>query len=47
MLELGLEGKSLLKRTEDKTLTRKEKNILNRKVDNIIAEIERLEDLLE
>ncbi len=47
ILELGCEGKSLLKRTEDKTLTRKEKKILNRKVDDILAEIERLRGLVQ
>ncbi len=47
ILELGYEGKSLLKRTEDKTLTRKERKILNRKVDDIIAEIERLRGLVQ
>ncbi len=47
ILELGYEGKSLLKRTEDKTLTRKERKILNRKVDDILAEIERLRGLVQ
>ena len=47
ILELGLEGKCLLLKTEDKTITRNEKKILNGKVDRIIEEIERLRDLLE
>ena len=47
ILELGYEGKSLLKRTEDKTLTRKERKILNRKVDDILDEIERLRGLVQ
>ena len=47
ILELGLEGKCLLLKTEDKTITRNEKKILNEKVDRIIEEIERLRELLE
>ena len=47
ILELGLEGKCLLLKTEDKTITRNEKKILNEKVDSILEEVERLRELLE
>ena len=47
ILELGVEGKLLMLKTEDKTITRNEKKILNEKVDRIIEEIERLRELLE
>ena len=47
ILELAKQGKLLLNKTRDKTVTRKERKCLNEKVDNIIEEMERLRELME